>query len=87
MKRLILILLVSLSIAFALSLFAGRVWLDLAETPNAMVILAELRLPRALLAITVGAGLGAAGAGCQPRHQGGDQEPPALARSHSLSCA
>jgi iron complex transport system permease protein len=59
------ILLALLAVAFALSLFAGRVWLDFPNTPNAMVILAELRLPRALLAIAVGSGLGAAGAAMQ----------------------
>jgi iron complex transport system permease protein len=52
-------------LAIPLSLLAGRVWLDPWTTPNAAVILAELRLPRALLAITVGAGLGAAGAAMQ----------------------
>ncbi|WP_209347948.1 iron ABC transporter permease [Pontixanthobacter sp. CEM42] len=65
MSRAIWILLAGLVVAFALSLFAGRVWLDFADTPNAMVILAELRLPRALLAMIVGAGLGAAGAAMQ----------------------
>jgi iron complex transport system permease protein len=54
-----------LIIAVPLSLLAGRVWLDPWMTPNAAVILAELRLPRALLALTVGAGLGAAGAAMQ----------------------
>ena len=53
-----------LALALPLSLLAGRVWL-VPETPNAMVILMELRLPRALLAVTVGAGLGAAGAAMQ----------------------
>ncbi|MEC7535279.1 MAG: iron ABC transporter permease, partial [Pseudomonadota bacterium] len=42
-----------LVIALPLSLLAGRVWLDPAATPNAALILAELRLPRALLAIVV----------------------------------
>lgn len=54
-----------LILAVPLSLLAGRVWLDPWETPNAAVILAELRLPRALLAVAVGAGLGAAGAAMQ----------------------
>jgi iron complex transport system permease protein len=54
-----------LLLALPLSLLAGRVWLDPWSTPNAMVILAELRLPRALLAIVIGAGLGAAGAAMQ----------------------
>jgi iron complex transport system permease protein len=64
-NRASLILLGLLVIAFPLSLLAGRVWLDPASTPNAALILAELRLPRALLAVTVGAGLGAAGAAMQ----------------------
>jgi len=54
-----------LILAIPLSLLAGRVWLDPWDTPNAIVILAELRLPRALLAVVVGAGLGAAGAAMQ----------------------
>ena len=65
MKRANVIFAVLLAAVFALSLFAGRVWLDFGETPNAAVILAELRLPRALLAMVVGAGLGAAGAAMQ----------------------
>ncbi|MHA6318194.1 FecCD family ABC transporter permease [Altererythrobacter sp. CAU 1778] len=59
------LLLVAIAIALPLSLLAGRVWLDPATTPNAAVILAELRLPRSLLALVVGAGLGAAGAAMQ----------------------
>jgi iron complex transport system permease protein len=54
-----------LLLALPLSLLAGRVWIDPWATPNAAVILAELRLPRALLAVTIGAGLGAAGAAMQ----------------------
>jgi iron complex transport system permease protein len=54
-----------LAVVMPLSLLAGRVWVDLDATPNAMAILAELRLPRALLAVTIGAGLGAAGAAMQ----------------------
>lgn len=65
MTRPIGVLAILLAAAFALSLLAGRVWLDFTTTPNAMVILAELRLPRAVLAIVVGAGLGAAGAAMQ----------------------
>jgi iron complex transport system permease protein len=59
------ILLALLALAIPLSLIAGRVWLDPGETPNAMLILADLRLPRTLLALVVGAGLGAAGAAMQ----------------------
>lgn len=60
-------LLLGLLIAVPLSLLAGRVWLDpFAEpVPNALIILTELRLPRAVLAIVLGAGLGAAGAAMQ----------------------
>jgi iron complex transport system permease protein len=54
-----------LLLALPLSLLAGRVWVDPWATPNAAVILAELRLPRALLAVAIGAGLGAAGAAMQ----------------------
>jgi len=65
MTRPIPLFTVLLLLAIPLSLLAGRVWLDPWSTPNAAVILAELRLPRALLAVTVGAGLGAAGAAMQ----------------------
>ena len=65
MSRANLVLLALLAVALPLSLLAGRVWIDPATTPNAAVILMELRLPRGLLAIVVGAGLGAAGAAMQ----------------------
>nr|WP_207785917.1 iron ABC transporter permease [Altererythrobacter segetis] len=65
MTRPIPLLLISLAVAIPLSLLAGRVWLDPWTTPNAAVILGELRLPRALLAVTIGGGLGAAGAAMQ----------------------
>ncbi len=65
MTRSIAILLAALVIAIPLSLLAGRVWLDPWATPNAAVILGELRLPRSLLAVTIGGGLGAAGAAMQ----------------------
>jgi iron complex transport system permease protein len=65
MTRATLFLALAVLIAVPLSLLAGRVWLDPATTPNAAIILAELRLPRALLAVTVGAGLGVAGAAMQ----------------------
>lgn len=65
MNRATLIFAGLLLVAIPLSLFAGRVWIDPATTPNAALIVAELRLPRALLAIIVGAGLGAAGAAMQ----------------------
>ena len=65
MTRANLVLFLALAIALPLSLLAGRVWLDPWATPNAAVILAELRLPRGVLAIVVGGGLGAAGAAMQ----------------------
>ena len=65
MIRPIPLLLILIAIAFPLSLLAGRVWLDFAETPNAAIILSELRLPRSVLALVIGAGLGAAGAAMQ----------------------
>ncbi|HEY7807306.1 MAG TPA: iron ABC transporter permease [Croceibacterium sp.] len=65
MTRANLLLLLALAVAVPLSLLAGRVWLDPWATPNAAVILGELRLPRALLAVAIGGGLGAAGAAMQ----------------------
>ncbi|MEW4447661.1 iron ABC transporter permease [Qipengyuania sp. JC766] len=65
MKRASLIFGLGILFALPLSLLAGRVWVDPATTPNAVLILAELRLPRSLLAVVVGAGLGAAGAAMQ----------------------
>ena len=67
MTRLVLLLLAALAIALPLSLLAGRVWIDPFDphTANAAVILAELRAPRALLALALGAGLGGAGAAMQ----------------------
>nr|WP_325065187.1 iron ABC transporter permease [Qipengyuania aquimaris] len=65
MNRAVLVMAALLAIALPLSLLAGRVWIDPATTPNAALILGELRLPRAVLAIVVGAGLGSAGAAMQ----------------------
>ena len=65
MTRAVAFLALAIAIVLPLSLLAGRVWLDPASTPNATIILAELRLPRSLLALIVGAGLGAAGAAMQ----------------------
>lgn len=65
MTRPIPLLVILLAFAVPLSLLAGRVWIDPATTPNAAAILAELRMPRALLALVIGAGLGAAGAAMQ----------------------
>ena len=65
MTRPIPLLLALLALALPLSLLAGRVWLDPGETPNAALIVGELRLPRAILALVIGGGLGAAGATMQ----------------------
>ena len=65
MNRATRVFAVLLLFAVPLSLLAGRVWIDPASTPNAALILGELRLPRAVLAIVVGAGLGASGAAMQ----------------------
>lgn len=65
MTRPIPLLLALIVLAVPLSLLAGRVWLDPSTTPNAALILGQLRLPRALLALVIGGGLGAAGAAMQ----------------------
>lgn len=69
MNRATLVFAVMLVVLVPLSLLAGRVWIDpwdvAGSGPNAAVILMELRLPRAVLAVAIGAGLGAAGAAMQ----------------------
>ena len=67
MTRLNLALLLALALVLPLSLLAGQVWIDPFAPANgaATLILSELRLPRAMLAVTLGAGLGAAGAAMQ----------------------
>ena len=67
MTRLNLTLLALIVLAVPLSLLAGQVWIDPFDpaVPNASTILFELRLPRAVLALAVGSGLGAAGAAMQ----------------------
>lgn len=67
MTRLVTLLLVALVLALPLSLLAGQVWIDPfgPPVPNATAILMELRLPRAILAVILGAGLGTAGAAMQ----------------------
>ncbi len=67
MTRPIALLLIGLLVALPLSLLAGQVWIDpfAPATRNAGIILIELRLPRAVLAVLVGAGLGGAGAAMQ----------------------
>ena len=59
---------IALLIAMALSLLAGKVWIPpsaLATTDPRWLIIAELRLPRTVLAALVGAGLGLSGAAMQ----------------------
>ena len=67
MTRPVDLLLAALALALPLSLLAGRVWIDptVPFGPEASLILAELRLPRAVLAVLLGAGLGASGAAMQ----------------------
>lgn len=67
MTRPVPLLLAALILAIPLSLLAGQVWLSplAPNAPNAFVILAELRAPRAALALVIGAGLGGAGAAMQ----------------------
>ena len=67
MTRPLVWLALAIAVAVPLSLLAGRVWIDPFHPAiaNAPVILVELRLPRACLALVVGAGLGAAGAAMQ----------------------
>ncbi|MEE4289558.1 MAG: iron ABC transporter permease [Erythrobacter sp.] len=69
MSRAAIVFAALLALLLPLSLLAGRVWIDpfagAPSTPNAVLILMELRLPRAVLAVLIGAGLGAAGAAMQ----------------------
>lgn len=67
MTRLNASLVGALALAFAASLLAGRVWIDPfhSDVPGAGLILMQLRLPRSVLAVLVGGGLGAAGAAMQ----------------------
>jgi len=67
MTRASLVFAALLAVLFPLSLLAGRVWIAPADfgPGNTLLILAELRLPRAVLAVVIGAGLGAGGAAMQ----------------------
>ncbi|MDB5724432.1 MAG: iron transporter permease [Novosphingobium sp.] len=67
MSRLTASLIIALGIAVPLSLLAGKVWIDPfdPQVRNAAIIVTELRLPRAVLALILGAGLGGAGAAMQ----------------------
>jgi iron complex transport system permease protein len=62
-----IMLIALLVVALPLSLLAGQVWIDPFGPPvrNAVPILIELRAPRAVLALVIGGGLGAAGAAMQ----------------------
>jgi iron complex transport system permease protein len=65
--RTVAILLAALAVVLPLSLLAGQVWITPFAPPvkNAIPILIELRLPRGVLALVLGAGLGATGAAMQ----------------------
>ena len=67
MTRLSAALVAAIALALPLSLLAGRVWIAPWSEPvlNASIILADLRLPRSVLALIIGAGLGGAGAAMQ----------------------
>ncbi len=67
MNRAVLLLLGAIAVLVPLSLLAGRVWIDPFDphTRHAGIIVLQLRLPRAALALVVGAGLGSAGAAMQ----------------------
>lgn len=67
MIRPVPLLLGLLALAVPLSLLAGQVWINpiAPGSANALTILAELRAPRAALALIIGAGLGASGAAMQ----------------------
>ena len=57
MTRPVFLLLGALALALPLSLLAGQVWISpfSPPVPNATAILMELRLPRAVLALVLGA--------------------------------
>ena len=67
MNRLCLGLGALIALALPLSLLAGQVWIDPMQPlgGNATIILMQLRLPRAVLALIIGAGLSGAGAAMQ----------------------
>lgn len=62
MTRATIVFSVVLGALIPLSLVSGRVWVAPFDSLSASLILWELRLPRTILAISIGAGLGAAGA-------------------------
>lgn len=85
--RLILLAL-GVAIAFAFSLLAGKVWIApwsiVAGSPQSW-IMAELRLPRAILGMVVGAGLGMAGAALQGYSRNPLADPAILGISASAA--
>ncbi len=84
----LLLLALAVGIAFALSLMAGKVWIApwriVAGTPEAWII-AELRVPRAILGLAVGAGLGMAGAALQGYSRNPLADPSILGISASAA--
>ena len=62
-----IVLIALLALALPLSLLVGQVWINPFGSPvaGAVPILVELRAPRAVLALVIGGGLGAAGAAMQ----------------------
>ena len=68
MRTLNLALLAAIAVAVALSLMAGKIWVPLSAWSSSdprWLIIAELRLPRTLLAVMIGGGLGLSGAAMQ----------------------
>lgn len=68
MKKLVPILCLSLIISASISLLAGKIWISpfaFLSGDNHSAIIAELRLPRTILGIIIGAALGMAGAAMQ----------------------
>jgi iron complex transport system permease protein len=67
MNRAVMLLLGAIAVLVPLSLLTGRVWINPFDphTRNVALIVLQLRMPRAALALVVGAGLGSAGAAMQ----------------------
>ena len=75
----------ALAVLGAISLMAGRVWVPLeawrAGEPGWIIIL-ELRIPRTLLAMVVGAALGMSGAALQGYTRNPLADPGEIGRAH-----
>jgi iron complex transport system permease protein len=84
----LLLLAACVALAFGLSLLAGKVWIApwsiTAGSPQAW-IMAELRLPRAILGLAVGAGLGVSGAALQGYSRNPLADPSILGISASAA--